>query len=106
MDRGGVVAHEKRKLLLQQGRSAPGVVVGDARVDVVAHMGGSNAVVEKVEHPAVGTIHRLQGTLGPSPVAACEVGNVEIGVMQPGVAHQPGIDHQVGQPIHAQHPRW
>jgi len=33
------------------------------------------------------------------------MGNVGVRVLQPGVAHQPGIDHQIGQAIHAQHPR-
>ena len=33
------------------------------------------------------------------------MGNIGVGVLQPGVAHQPGIDHQVGQSIYAKHPR-
>jgi len=71
---------------------------------VVAHVGGADAVVEQVDQGAVGAIHRLQGALGPGPLIGGEMGDVDVGVLQPGVGHQPGIDHQQGQAVDAQHP--
>lgn len=61
-------------------------------------------MVEQVDQGAVGAIHGLQGALGPGPLVGGEVGDVGVGVLQPGVGHQPGIDHQEGQAVDAQHP--
>ena len=104
VDGGGVVAYQIGELALEQGRAAPSVVMGDSRIHVMAHVGGANAVVEQVDQGAVGAIHGLQGALGPGPLVGAEVGDVGVGVLQPGVGHQPAIDHQVGQAVDTQHP--
>ena len=68
----------------------------------MADVGGADAVVKQVQHRPIGTIHRLQRPLGPGPISGGEMGDVGIGVLHPGVGHQPGIDHQIGQSIDEQ----
>ena len=97
-----VVAHQLGEELFQQGVAAPGVVVGDARVDVVADMGGADAVMQQVEQRSIGAIHRLKRTFSPAPLGRREMGDRHIGVLQPGVNRQPGIDDQIRQAIGAE----
>jgi len=59
VDRGGVVANQLWKTIFKQGTGMPGVVVGDCGVDVMAHMGGADAVMQQVQKGAIGTIHCL-----------------------------------------------
>jgi len=48
VDGGGIVVHQIGKAPLQQGGGLPGVVVGNAWVDVMAQVGGADAVMQQV----------------------------------------------------------
>ena len=48
VDGGGVVVHQIGKAPLQKGGGLPGVVVGNAWVDVMAQVGGADAVMQQV----------------------------------------------------------
>ena len=48
VDGGGIVVHQIGKAPLQQGGGLPGVVVRNAWVDVMAQVGGADAVVQEV----------------------------------------------------------
>jgi len=59
VDRGGVVTNQRWKTIFKQSAGLPGVVVGDSGVDVMAHMGGADAVMQQVQKRPIGTIHCL-----------------------------------------------
>ena len=61
-------------------------------------------MVQQVEQGSVGAIHGLQGPFGPGPLVGGEVGDGQIGVLQPGVGDQPQVHHEVGQAVDAEHP--
>ena len=70
----------------------------------MADVGGTDAVMEKIEKGAVGAINCLKGTFGPVPGFVGEMGNIAVGVLKPGVGGQPHVDHQIRQSIEAENP--
>ena len=62
-------------------------------------------MVQQVDQRAVGPINGLQRPLHPGPVLGVVVGNLHIGVLQPGVNHEPAIHHQIREAVDRQHPQ-
>mmetsp|Transcript_36948 Transcript_36948/g.80499 ORF Transcript_36948/g.80499 Transcript_36948/m.80499 type:complete len:398 (+) Transcript_36948:525-1718(+) len=66
-------------------------------------MCATNVVVEEVEEGAVGAIDGHEGPLLPRPQVLAQVGHVHVGVLQPGVEHQPRVGHQVRAHVQRHH---
>ena len=89
-------------LRFQKGLQGPGgffgVVTRNLVEEVMSDMGASDTMVEKVED-SIRTVDGGEGSLHPSPILSSVVGDRGVGVLQPGVQDQPGIDIEVGEEI-------
>ena len=79
------------------------MVVRDGVVDVVRHVGASDAVVQKVVDGPVRAVDGHERTLDQVPRIPLEVGHVHVGVLQPGVEHEPEVAHHVRPDVQRQH---
>lgn len=75
------------------------IVVRDGRTNVVSDVSSSNAVVKLVDDPRVRSVDGQQGTLSPSPRFSVVVRNIDVGVLQPGVANQPSVGDEVREAV-------
>ena len=62
-------------------------------VEVVRHVRGADAVVQKVKDRAVGAVDGHERALLPRPLILPEVRHVFRRVLQPRVQHQPSVGH-------------
>mmetsp|Transcript_38635 Transcript_38635/g.81240 ORF Transcript_38635/g.81240 Transcript_38635/m.81240 type:complete len:443 (+) Transcript_38635:349-1677(+) len=82
--------------------------MGDSRVKMVCHMGGSNFVVEEVNGTpgvefVVGTVDGVEGAPDEVVVIVGEVWHINIRVLKPCVENQPGIDNNKRTSIDCHH---
>mmetsp|Transcript_1912 Transcript_1912/g.7188 ORF Transcript_1912/g.7188 Transcript_1912/m.7188 type:complete len:465 (-) Transcript_1912:39-1433(-) len=98
-DGRGVVEVQIRVRLLERLGRLLRVVVRDGVVDVVRHVGASDAVVQKVVDGPVRAVDGHERALDQVPLVPLEVGHVHVGVLQPGVQHEPEVAHQIGPEV-------
>ena len=75
-----------------------GIVPGHFVKQVVDDVRTANRMMEPIKN-AVIAINRRQGAPDPGPFRFTIVGNTGIGMLQPRVEDQPGIDEKVGVPV-------
>mmetsp|Transcript_28948 Transcript_28948/g.72747 ORF Transcript_28948/g.72747 Transcript_28948/m.72747 type:complete len:400 (-) Transcript_28948:73-1272(-) len=99
VDGGGVVLVMLREGLLDGVSRLLGVVVRDPGAEVVGDVGATDAMVEEVKDLGVGAVDGAEGALEPRPLVGFVVGDVDVGVLEPGVEDEPHVDEEVGTDV-------